>query len=113
MPESNPETTPESPAPHGRAHEILEDPEFQALARKKNSISLVLTLITFVFYFGYMGLMATESPLLAQKTGGAATLGIPLGIGIIIVAWILTGVYVFWANGTYDNEVNRVKSKVQ
>jgi uncharacterized membrane protein (DUF485 family) len=113
MPESNPEVTSPNPAPEHTAHEILEDPEFQALARKKNTFSLALTLVTFVVYFGYMGLLALESPALAQKAGGAASMGIPLGIGIIIAAWILTGVYVMWANGSYDNEVNRVKSKVQ
>lgn len=95
-------------APDGNSNSRLDDPQFRDLVRRKQKLSLTLTLIIFVAYFGYMTLMALAPETLAAPVG-AATLGIPLGIGIIIFAWILTGVYVKWANGAYDAMVARVR----
>ena len=87
----------------------LDDPQFRDLVRRKQKLSLTLTVIVFVVYFGFMGLMALAPEVLAAPFG-AASLGIPVGIGIIIFAWILTGVYVRWANGAYDAMVARVRA---
>lgn len=87
----------------------LDDPQFRDLVNRKRKLSLTLTLLVFVAYFGYMGLMAFVPETLAAPVG-ASTLGIPFGIGIIIFAWILTGVYVKWANGAYDTMVARVRA---
>jgi uncharacterized membrane protein (DUF485 family) len=38
------------------------------------------------------------------------TLGIVLGAACIVVAWIITGFYVYWANNTYDIQIQQVKS---
>ena len=96
-------------APRPSAASRLDDPQFRDLVNRKQKLSLTLTLLVFVAYFGYMGLMAFDSEALSAPVG-AATLGIPIGIGIIIFAWILTGVYVKWANGAYDAMVARVRA---
>ena len=88
----------------------LDDPQFRDLVRRKSSLSLTLTILVFVVYFGFIGLMAFAPDVLAARAG-AATLGIPIGIGIIVFAWILTGVYVRWANGAYDAMIARVRKK--
>lgn len=88
--------------------EIARDPEFQNLARRKNSLSLTLSLLMFGAYFGFIALLA-YAPDILRARAGAATLGIPIGIGVIIFAWILTGIYVKWANGAYDAMVARVR----
>ena len=95
--------------PRSASASRLDDPQFRDLVRRKQKLSLALTLIVFVAYFGYMGLMALAPDALSAPVG-AATLGIPVGIGIIIFAWILTGVYVQWANGAYDAMVARVRA---
>ena len=95
--------------PESQPASRLDDPQFRDLVRRKQKLSLTLTLIIFVVYFGYMGLMAFAPETLAAPAG-AATLGIPVGIGIIIFGWILTGVYVKWANGAYDTMVARVRN---
>jgi uncharacterized membrane protein (DUF485 family) len=87
-----------------------DDPEFRDLVRRKNSLSIILSLLIFGIYFGFIGLMAFAPQMLSSRVG-SATLGIPIGIGVIILAWILTGIYVNWANGAYDTMVARVKSK--
>jgi uncharacterized membrane protein (DUF485 family) len=92
--------------------EVLDSAEFKELMRRKNSISLVLTALTLIVYFGFMLLLAFGQQVLAAKVSRSATLGIPLGIGVIVLAWILTGIYVRWANTKYDEMVARVKAKV-
>lgn len=89
---------------------MLRDPELVALMRRKAALSRVLILVMFVTYFGFMALLAFAPDVLAAHVGGA-TLGIPIGISLIALAWILTGIYVRWANGAYDEVVTRLKSK--
>ncbi|PQV65159.1 putative membrane protein, DUF485 family [Abditibacterium utsteinense] len=86
-----------------------QDPQFQELVRAKSRLSRTLSLLMFAAYFGFVLLLAWAPEVLSQKVG-SATLGIPLGIGVIVFAWILTGIYVRWANGAYDSMVARVKA---
>lgn len=86
------------------------DPELVALVRRKAALSRALTLVMFLTYFGFVCLLAFAPSVLSVRVG-AATLGIPIGIGLIVLAWILTGIYVRWANGAYDAAVARLKSK--
>jgi len=57
--------------------------------------------------------VAFDKPLLAQKVGGGTTsLGIVLGLGVIITAFLLTAVYVVRANGRYDDLTDQVKREM-
>ena len=94
-------------------HEMLESSEFKRLVRNKWAISSVLTLCLFVLYYGFILLIAYNKPLMGQKIGAATTLGIPLGVGVIILAWILTMIYVAWANRSHDAEVSKLRDKVK
>ena len=77
------------------------------LSREKGAISSRLTIALLAFYFGFIVLLAFAPETLAGRVGNA-TLGIPLGIGVIIAAWLLTGVYVRWANTRHDELVARI-----
>lgn len=94
--------------------EILDDPDFRALASQKNAISLTLTVLELSFYFGFIALIAFCKPFLSQKLtgGGATTIGIPIAIATIVLSWVLTGIYIYWANNTYDTLVRRVRDKI-
>jgi uncharacterized membrane protein (DUF485 family) len=94
-------------------HDMLASHDFKRLVFRRWIISTVLTLALFVIYYGYIVLIATNKPFMAQRIGdGATTLGIPLGIAVIVVSWALTAGYVVWANTEYDREVRRLKDKV-
>jgi uncharacterized membrane protein (DUF485 family) len=96
------------------AHQILEDPEFLALKGQKDAISIILTITELVLYFGFIALVAYNKPFLATKLSddAAMTIGIPIAIGVIVLSWVLTGVYIFWANAKYDVMVKNVKDRV-
>jgi uncharacterized membrane protein (DUF485 family) len=94
--------------------EILEDPEFKTLVSQKNTISWILTVLQLLLYFGFISLIAFNKPYLAQKLGegSAMTVGIPIAVGTILLSWVFTGIYIFWANSKYDAMVKKIKEKV-
>ncbi len=94
-------------------HEIIESKEFKALVMKRWRVSLVLLALLFVSYYGYILLIAGNKALVSMKIGEVTTLAIPLGIASIVIAWVLTAVYVVWANNVYDPEVERLKGELK
>jgi uncharacterized membrane protein (DUF485 family) len=87
---------------------LLQNPEYQRLAAKKRSLSYLLTILMLLAYFSFILLLAFGQDVLNQRVG-STTLGIPFGIGVIIFAWILTGIYVRWANNNYDKAMKDLK----
>ncbi len=96
-------------------HEMLESAEFKQLVAKKWVTSIVLTVLLFFIYYGFILLVAYNKPFLAAPVseGGVTTRGIPMGVAVILGSWILTAAYVVWANKSYDNEVARLKNQVK
>lgn len=82
---------------------IEANPKYHELRRKRNSFGWMLTAIMMVVYYGYIALIAFDKSFLAQPIGaGVTTLGIPIGMGVIIFTIVITGIYVRRANGEFD-----------
>ena len=97
--------------PHRRA--LLDSPEFRRLVSRRWRVSLVLTALLFVMYYGYILLIAANRTLLSRRIGESTTLGIPLGAAVIAGAWLLTAIYVAWANRYYDAEAARLRARAE
>jgi uncharacterized membrane protein (DUF485 family) len=95
-----------------KKEDILNDPDFLSLVSRRNRIAWILTILELVLYFGFISLVAFNKPFLSMKMTGAITIGIPIAVGTILLSWVLTGIYIRWANQTYDTLVNNVKEKV-
>jgi len=95
------------------ARQMLDSQEFKRMVSTRWTISVVLTIVLFVIYYGYIVLIAVDKPFMAQKIGEVTTLGIPLGVLVILLSWVLTAVYVVWANKVHDPEVRNLKGRVQ
>jgi len=93
-------------------NEILQTGEFKKLVSTRWKVSILLTLIMLGIYFGYLLLIAFNKPVLATMIAPNLTLAIPVGLVIIISAWVMTGIYVYWANDKYDNAVSELKNKL-
>ncbi len=74
----------------------------RALALKRWRVAAVLTIGMVGVYFGFIGLVAYQPALLAGLVQDGLSLGIVLGALVIVAAWVLTYVYVSWANRVYD-----------
>lgn len=93
--------------------EILNSSKFNALVSQKNLIAFLLTCIQLVVYYGFIYLLAFKKEVLSIKITEVIPLGIPLGIGVIVMSWVLTGIYTYWANNFYDKMVEEVKKEIR
>ena len=86
-----------------RLRQVAEDPVYRALVARRSRLAWTLTMIMLVVFFGYILLIAFDPALLGRRIAGrATTLGIPLGLAVILVGIVLTGVYVRIANRSFD-----------
>ncbi|MEO9132239.1 MAG: DUF485 domain-containing protein [Sphingomonas sp.] len=86
-----------------RLHRIAEDPRYRALVRRRGRIAWGLSLVMVAIFFGYMLLVAFAGPFLATPIGTmTTTIGIPIGLFVILSAIGLTAYYVTIANRRFD-----------
>ncbi len=82
---------------------ILKNPKYQELQSKRNSFGVLLSILMLVVYYGYIALIAFNKPFLAQPLGaGVTTVGVPIGMAVIVFTIVITGIYVRRANSEYD-----------
>ena len=82
---------------------IERNPKYQQLKATRTRLGWWLTILMLIVYYGYIGLIAFDKALLAQPIGaGVTTLGIPLGMAVIVFTVAITGIYVRRANKEFD-----------
>ena len=85
---------------------VAADPRYEALVARRSRLGWTLTAVIFVAFVGYLLLIAFRPALLATPVGtGITSLGIPLGLGLILLAIALTGFYVRQANRHHDAQM--------
>ena len=86
-----------------QVEQILRNPKFQEMVSKKRTLSWTLTAIMLFIYVGFMLLVGYNKEFLASSfSGGVTTWGMPLGLGIIVLSFLLCGVYSYIANTKLD-----------
>jgi uncharacterized membrane protein (DUF485 family) len=86
-----------------RLARIAADPRYLALVKSRGRFTWTLTAAMLVAYFGFILLIAFDKSALAHPIGaGVMSIGIPVGLGVILFAIGLTGLYVRRANRDYD-----------
>lgn len=82
---------------------IAGDPQYQALKSRRSRFGWTLTIAMLVVYYGFILLVAFDKPLLATRIGeGVTTLGMPIGLGVILFTVVITAYYVRRANREFD-----------
>jgi uncharacterized membrane protein (DUF485 family) len=92
--------------------DVLDSPEFRGLVARRWRVSIILSSLLFLLYYGYIILIATNPHLLSQRIGASTTVGILMAAAVIVGAWMLTAAYVVWANRHYDPEVARLRRRL-
>ncbi|MBF7731530.1 DUF485 domain-containing protein [Pseudomonas sp. N040] len=88
---------------------ITANPHYQELRAKRSRFAWLLTIIMLVVYYGYILLIAFDKELLARPIGdGVMTLGIPVGLGVIVFTILITGFYVRRANSEFDELTRKI-----
>lgn len=81
----------------------------EALAAARWRVAAVLTASTLLSYFGFILLVAFNKPLMGMQLVPGLSLGILLGALVIALSWGFTGLYVRWANRTYDKALDQLR----
>lgn len=93
---------------------IKSNPKYHELVSKRSKFAWILAVIMLLIYYGFILIIAFNKEFLSQQLweGSVTTVGIPIGLGVIISAFVLTGIYVFRANSEFDRLNNEIKEEV-
>ncbi|MFA5234355.1 MAG: DUF485 domain-containing protein [Sulfurimonas sp.] len=94
---------------------VKNDPNYKELVAKRSSFAITLSIIMLVVYFGFILMIAYFPEVLGTplSEGSVTTVGIPVGMGVIFFAFIITGIYTKRANSEFDDLNNKIKDKVK
>lgn len=85
------------------AARVAADPRFRELVRRRGRFTWALTAVMLVAYLSFILLIAFDKALLAQPIGaGVTSIGIVAGFAVIVLAIVLTGIYVRRAARRFD-----------
>ncbi|MGY5958863.1 Membrane protein [Kosakonia sp. BK9b] len=95
--------------------QIEDSAHFRELVEKRQRFAFTLSIIMLIIYVGFIVLIAFAPAWLGTPlhAGTSVTRGIPIGIGVIVISFLLTGVYVWRANGEFDRLTKAVMSEVK
>jgi uncharacterized membrane protein (DUF485 family) len=98
-----------------QVNKIKNDPNFIELTQKRSSFAWILSAAMLVVYFAFILTIAFNPSALGTPLGDdtVTTVGIPVGIAVIIFAFALTGIYVKRANSEFDELTNKIKENVK
>ena len=96
------------------AQRIAAHPKYQELKAKRTSFGWVLTIAMLVVYYGFILLVAFKKDFLSARLGeGVMTMGMPIGLAVIVFTIVITTYYVVRANREFDEMSDAVKREVQ
>ena len=80
------------------------------LSRQRWRIATALSAVMIAVYFGFVLLIAFDKPRVGTILAPGLSVGILLGALVIVVAWIVTWIYVRWANHHLDRRVSELRA---
>ncbi len=95
--------------------QIKADPNFQKLVSERSRFALKLTIAMLIVYFSFILTIAFSPSTLGTPLSDdtVTTIGIPVGIAIIVFAFVVAGIYVRRANGEFDELTQKIKDKAK
>ncbi|MBI4740354.1 MAG: DUF485 domain-containing protein [Betaproteobacteria bacterium] len=86
------------------AARIAANPKYEKFVSLRSRYSIIMTILVMCVYYGYILLIAFNKEWLGTKLGAGMTtsIGIPMGVGVIVITIILTNIYVRRANTEFD-----------
>ena len=78
---------------------IRQLPEYASLTRARKKIMWPLSLATIAIYFALILTIAFHPSTLGMPIGdGVTSIGMVLGLSVILLCMVITGIYVYYAN---------------
>ncbi len=93
---------------------IRQLPEYAALTRARKKIMWPLSVATIVAYFALILTIAFDPAALGEPIGnGVTSIGMVLGLGVILFCMLITGIYVYYANRVLEPLTRAIRQKVE
>ena len=93
--------------------QVKNNPKYQKLVTERSKFAWTLSIIMLIVYYAFIMTIAFNPSFLGTKIGdGVMTIGIPIGIAIIFISFILAGIYVRRANGEFDQLTKEIKEEL-
>lgn len=94
---------------------IKSNPKYQELVSKRTRFAWILAATMLFVYYAFILVVAFAPKSLGVPLGAGSviTVGIPVGLFIIFFAFIVTGIYVFRANGEFDRLTKEIKEELK
>ena len=86
------------------SNKIQQNPKYLELVRRRSRLAWTLSAIVCVIFYGFILMIAFTPGILTAPiaAGSVIPVGLPMGVGIILVCCLLTGIYVYQANQSFD-----------
>jgi uncharacterized membrane protein (DUF485 family) len=92
------------------SNKIQKNPKYHQLIKERDALSWTLSALVLVIYFGFILLVAFAPGFLTQpiSTTSVIPVGMLVGVGVILASVVLTGIYVYRANNTFDPLIKEI-----
>ncbi len=92
------------------ASKIQNNPKYHQLIKERDALAWTLTILVLVIYFGFILLVAFAPAFLTQPISATSVIpvGMLIGVGVIVASVVLTGIYVYRANNTFDPLIHEI-----
>lgn len=93
---------------------VKNHPRFKQLQKERKKLAFILSVLVLAVYFAFILTIAFQPNLLAQTISddSVITIGIPIGIFIILFSFLMTGIYVYFANKQFDAYIKEIHADV-
>lgn len=82
----------------------------EQLAARRLRVALGLTAAMLVVYFGFIFLIAFAPGFLGKRITDGLSVGMALGVVVILATWVLTWAYVRWTNRVYEPAIRELEA---
>ena len=92
------------------ASKIQKDPKYHQLVKERDTLAWTLTVLVLIIYFGFVLLVAFAPGFLTKPISANSVIpvGMLVGVGVIVSSIVLTGIYVYRANTTFDPLISQI-----
>lgn len=110
---TQPNTTPQKPD-MPNVERIMAHPVFKQMEAKKSRLGLIFTVLTLLMYFSYIIAIGTNPTFFGTPVapGRVTTWGIYWGLFVIFFSIIITAIYVYKANGEFDDLTKKMLAEL-
>lgn len=96
----------------GKLEELRQSKEYETLVSTRSKIKWPLAILMLAVYYGFVMVIAFEPEIFGTKIGdGHTSLGIVVGLLVILFSFVITGIYVHKANKTLEPLVEKLHEK--